>query len=263
MTELESPVLYKRRGPVAVVTLNRPQVLNAVNSDLAGAAGHALEQAATDDQVRAVVITGAGRAFCAGADLKEIARSRSIAAPGFPQWGFAGIVRHWIAKPIVAAVNGDALGGGTEIVLTCDLAVADETARLGLPEVRRGLFAAAGGAIRLPRQLPPKIAMELLLTGDPVSAVDAARWGLLNRIAERGTALDQAIALAERIAECAPIAVQESKRVALSTLSAGSDWEQEVWRTNSSAIKRVFASDDAREGARAFAEGRGPTWRGV
>jgi enoyl-CoA hydratase/carnithine racemase len=263
MTELEAPVLYERRGPVAIVTLNRPQVLNAVNAALAGAAGHALEQAASDDQVRAAVITGAGRAFCVGADLKEIARGRSIAAPGFARWGFAGIVRHWIAKPIVAAVNGDALGGGTEIVLACDLAVADEDARLGLPEVRRGLFAAAGGAIRLPRQLPPKIAMELLVTGDPVSAVDAARWGLLNRIAGHGTALDQAIALAERIAECAPIAVQESKRVAVSTLSAGSDWEQEVWRTNSSAIKRVFASDDAREGARAFAERREPTWRGV
>jgi enoyl-CoA hydratase/carnithine racemase len=205
MTELEAPGLYERGGRVAVATPNRPQLLNAANGALAGAAGHALEQAAGDDQVRTLVITGAGRAFCVGADLSENARGRSIAAPGFAQWGFAGIVRHRVAKPIVAAVNGDALGGGTEIVLACDLAVADEDA----------------------------------------------------------PALDQAIALAERVAECAPIAVQESKRVAMSTLSAGSDWEQKVRRTNNSAIERVFATDDAREGARACPERRAPTWRGM
>jgi enoyl-CoA hydratase/carnithine racemase len=263
MTDLEPPVLYERRGPVAIVTLNRPRALNAVSAEVASAAGHALEQAAQDEQVRVVVIAGAGRAFCVGADLKELAHNRSIAAPGYEHWGFAGIVQHPIAKPTIAAVNGYAVGGGAEIVLACDLAVADESAMLALPEVRRGLFAAAGGVIRLPRQLPHKIAMELILTGDSISAIDAARWGLVNRVAERGTALDQAIALAEQIAACAPIAVQESKHVALSTLTGGSDWEQKVWETNSAAIKRVFSSDDAREGARAFAEGREPTWRGM
>jgi enoyl-CoA hydratase/carnithine racemase len=263
MTTVEPCVLYERRGPVAIVTLNRPKVLNAVNAELATAAGQALEDAAQDDRVRSVVITGAGRAFCVGADLKEIARNRSIDAPGQEQWGFAGIVQHNIAKPTIAAVSGFAVGGGAEIVLACDLAVADEDATLGLPEVRRGLFAAAGGVIRLPRQVPHKIAMELILTGNSISADDAARWGLVNRVAERGTALAQAIMLAEEIAACAPIAVQESKRVALSTLNAGSDWEEEVWLTNSAAIKRVFSSDDAREGARAFGEHREPTWRGV
>ena len=165
--------LYEKRGHVAIVTLNRPKALNAVNSELSTAAGEALERADHDQEVRVVVITGAGRGFCAGADLKELAKGNRIETPGHPEWGFAGIVRHWMAKPTIAAVNGFALGGGTEIVLSCDLAVIDETASLGLPEVRRGLLAAAGGVIRLPRQVGLKWALEIALTGEPISAATA------------------------------------------------------------------------------------------
>ncbi|MBL7487629.1 crotonase/enoyl-CoA hydratase family protein [Frankia sp. AgB1.9] len=254
--------LFERRGHVAVVTLNRPGALNAVNSALATAAGAALERAANDPDVRVVVVTGAGRAFCAGADLKEIASGNRVDAPEHPDWGFAGLVQHWVAKPTVAAVNGFALGGGTEIVLACDLAVMDETAALGLPEVRRGLFAAAGGVIRLQRQSPLKIALEITLAGESVPAARALELGLVNLVAPAGTALAAALDLAERIAANAPLAVQASKRVVHRTYSAGSDWDDAVWKINAEAVREVFGSRDAREGARAFAEKRQPRWEG-
>jgi enoyl-CoA hydratase/carnithine racemase len=209
-----------------------------------------------------VVITGAGRAFCAGADLKELARGRPIEDRDHREWGFGGIVAHWIDKPTIAAVNGFAMGGGTEIALACDLAVIDETASLGLPEVKRGIFAAAGGVIRLQRQIPLKIALETVLTGEPMSAARAYELGLVNRVAPEGTSLDVALELAEAIAANAPISVQQSKRVVHTTYAAGSDWEPEVWRINREAAKLVFSSKDAREGPTAFAEKREPRWTG-
>ena len=258
----EPAALYEVQEHVAVITLNRPAALNAVNAALSAAVGEALERAAADPQVRAIVITGAGRAFCAGADLKEIAAGRSVYDPAHPERDFAGVVRHWVDKPVIAAVNGFALGGGTEIVLSCDLAVIDETALLGLPEVRRGLLAAAGGVIRLQRQIPFKIASELALTGEPITAERAHELGLVNRVAPQGKALDVALELARTIASNAPVAVQQTKRVMHETAARGSDWNDEVWDVNAQAMKTVFGSADAKEGARAFAEKRQPVWTG-
>jgi crotonobetainyl-CoA hydratase len=208
------------------------------------------------------IITGAGRGFSSGADLKALAAGEKIRAEGHPEWGFAGIVRHYIDKPVIAAVNGFALGGGTEILLAADLAVIDAEAKLGLPEVKRGLFAGAGGVLRLARQVPPKIALEIALTGEPVDAQAALQWGLVNRIAAPGTALAEALALAELIAGNAPVAVQTSKRVLHRIDLQGSDWDAELWEMNRLALLRVVRSEDAKEGPRAFAQKRAPVWSG-
>jgi enoyl-CoA hydratase/carnithine racemase len=258
----EPAAKLERRGNVGVLTLNRPNALNAVNAELAVAAGAALEEAQADPEIRVVVLTGAGRAFCAGADLKELAQGKRIDDREHPEWGFGGIVQHWIAKPTIAAVNGFALGGGTEIMLACDLAVIDETASLGLPEVKRGLLAAAGGVIRLQRQIPFKVALEAMLTGEPMSAARAYELGLVNRVAPAGTALEVALSLAETIAANAPLSVEQSKHVAHTTYAMGSEWEPEVWQVNAEAAKVVFSSKDAREGPQAFAEKRKPEWQG-
>jgi enoyl-CoA hydratase/carnithine racemase len=260
-------VLYERDGHVALLTLNRPEALNAVNAALADELGALLERAAADDGVRAIVVTGAGRAFCAGADLKEIAAGRSIAPTAHPEWGFAGLAKHWVSKPLVAAVNGYAMGGGTEIALACDLVVASEQAAFGLPEVKRGLFAAAGGVIRLQRQIPIKLAAQLALTGDPVDAATARQWGLVNDVVPPAEVVDRALALAGRIAANAPLSVQQSKRVLHQAASAGSDWDPawsgaDPWRVNAAAMDAVFGSADALEGATAFAQKRAPVWTG-
>lgn len=262
MTETEPAALYEVREHVAIVTLNRPDALNAVNAAMSAAAGAALERAAADPQVRVVVITGAGRAFCAGADLKEIAAGRGVYDPEHRDRDFAGIVRHWIPKPVIAAVNGFALGGGTEIVLSADLAVIDERASLGLPEVTRGLIAAAGGVLRIHRQVPPKVAAEIALTGRPVSAARAYELGLVNTVAPTGTALAVALDLAETIAANAPVAVQQSKRVMHECAAANTGWAQEDWELNRNAARIVMTSEDAKEGPRAFAARRTPQWAG-
>jgi crotonobetainyl-CoA hydratase len=260
-------VLYERDGHVARLTLNRPEALNAVNAALADELGGLLERAVADDAVRAIVVTGAGRAFCAGADLKEIAAGRSIAPTGHPEWGFAGLAQHWVSKPLIAAVNGYAMGGGTEIALACDLVVASEQAAFGLPEVKRGLFAAAGGVIRLQRQIPIKLAAQLALTGDPVDAVTARAWGLVNDVVPAHEVVPRALALAARIAANAPLSVRHTKRVLHQAASAGSDWDPawsggDPWRVNAGAMDAVFASADAAEGATAFAHKRTPVWTG-
>jgi len=227
---------------------------------LSAAAGAALERAAQDPEVRAVVITGAGRAFCAGADLKELAAGRPVYDREHKEWDFAGIVRHWIPKPVIAAVNGFALGGGTEIVLSADIAIIDERASLGLPEVRRGLIAAAGGVLRLQHQIPPKVALEIALTGEPISAARAYELGLVNAVAPAGTALARALETAEKIAANAPLAVQQTKRVMYD--SVGSGWSDDDWALNADAMRIVFTSEDAKEGPRAFAAKRAPQWSG-
>jgi crotonobetainyl-CoA hydratase len=260
-------VLYERDGHVALLTLNRPEALNAVNAALADELGGLLERAVADDGVRAIVVTGAGRAFCAGADLKEIAAGRSIGPTAHPEWGFAGLAQHWVSKPLVAAVNGYAMGGGTEIALACDLVVASEQAAFGLPEVKRGLFAAAGGVIRLQRQIPIKLAAQLALTGDPVDAATARQWGLVNDVVPPGEVVTRALELAGRIAANAPLSVQHSKRLLHQSASAGSDWDPawsgaDPWRINAEAIDAVFGSADAVEGATAFASKRAPVWTG-
>ena len=260
-TGTEPAALYERRGSVAIITLNRPRALNAVNAALSTAVGTLLEQADADDEVRVIVLTGAGRAFCAGADLKALGSGAPLDADGHPEWGFAGYAQHWISKPTIAAVNGFALGGGTELVLASDLAVVDEHAQLGLPEVTRGLFAAAGGVIRMQQQIPRKIALELALTGAPITAVDGLNLGLVNRVAPAGTALEVALELAAKIAANAPLAVRESKAMIHHT-AAYSDWEQDVWDQNAKAMEIVFTSADAQEGPKAFAEKRPPVWQG-
>jgi crotonobetainyl-CoA hydratase len=218
-------VQYELKDHVALLTLNRPEALNAVNSALADELGGLLEDAVADSEVRAIVVTGAGRAFCAGADLKEIAAGRGVGPTGHPEWGFAGLAQHWVSKPLIAAVNGYAMGGGTEIALACDLVVASEQAAFGLPEVQRGLLAAAGGVVRLQRQIPVKLALQMALTGDPVPAATALQWGLINDVVPADRVVPRALELAGRIAANAPLSVQYSKKTLYQAASAGSDWD--------------------------------------
>lgn len=271
MTETEAAqpaALYEVRDRVAVITLNRPDALNAVNAALSTAVGESLEAAVADRDVRAIVVTGTGRAFCAGADLKELSQGRPINADGHPEWGFAGLIQHWVDKPLIAAVNGFAMGGGTEIALACDLVVAADTATFGLPEVKRGLYAAAGGVIRLQRQIPMKRALELVLTGEGIDAATAANWGLINRVVPAGDELDVALELAGLIAANAPLAVQMSKMMVHRTWAGASEWNpawsgEDPWRANDEALGVVFSSQDALEGPIAFAEKREPRWSGT
>jgi crotonobetainyl-CoA hydratase len=253
--------LTQRRGNVMIITLNRPEARNAVNEAISTAVGDALQQAQDDPQVRAVIITGAGETFCAGADLKAISRRENLFHPVHPEWGFAGYVSHYIDKPTIAAVNGTALGGGTELALASDLVVAEEGSVFGLPEVKRGLIAAAGGVFRIVEQLPRKLAMELLFTGEPMSASDALKWGLLNQVVPDGTVVDAALALAARITVNAPLAVQASKRVASGVDDGMITGDGPGWGRTMREIGAVLRSEDAREGPLAFAEKREPVWQ--
>jgi crotonobetainyl-CoA hydratase len=201
-------VLVERRGNVLVITINRPEARNCVNGAVSIGVGDALQEAQHDADVRAVVITGAGdKSFCAGADLKAISRRENLYHPEHGEWGFAGYVHHFIDKPTIAAVNGTALGGGTELALASDLVVAEERAKFGLPEVKVGLIAGAGGVFRIVHQLPRKVAMQMLLTGEPITAAEALDWGLINQIVPDGTVLEAALALAERVTVNAPLSV--------------------------------------------------------
>ncbi|MBM9466432.1 crotonase/enoyl-CoA hydratase family protein [Nakamurella leprariae] len=257
-------VLAERRGHVLIVTLHRPEARNAVNTDLTVGVGEALDLAEADPSIWVVVITGAGdKAFCAGADLKEAARGRQGPVdPRMERWGFAGYVKHMISKPTIAAVNGFALGGGTEIVLASDLAVAADTATFGLPEVKRGIFAGAGGAFRLARQIPPKIAMEHLLAGDPLPAARAFELGLVNAVVPLPELLDTALALAERICVNAPLSVQASKRLARGIVDGVAVDEADDWDRTAEEGRTLMRSADAMEGMTAFAEKRAPRWQG-
>jgi crotonobetainyl-CoA hydratase len=259
----DEAVLVEQRDHVLIVTLNRPAARNAVNRAVWLGVGEALELAERDPAIRVVIITGAGeQSFSAGADLKAIARGEAILPddPVKAAWGFAGLVTHPIGKPLIAAVNGTALGGGTEIALACDLVLAAETAVFGLPEVKRGLIAGAGGAFRLARQLPPKIAMEMLLTGEPIDAPRALALGLVNAVVPYAGLMDAALALAARISVNAPLSVQASKRIALGIVAGRIPSEIESWRLSQSETRAVMRSADAREGPRAFAEKRVPAW---
>jgi crotonobetainyl-CoA hydratase len=259
---MSDKVLVEQRGHVLLVTLNRPDARNAVDMDVCVGVGNAVEQAETDAEIRALVLTGAGeQAFCAGADLKAIARGEPILPPGKEPWGFAGFVNHFTSKPTIAAVNGNALGGGTELLLACDLVVAAETANVGLPEVKRGLIAGAGGAFRIGEQLPRKLALELLLTGRPLPAPEALRWGLINRVVPAGQVLDVALELANEIAANAPLAVQSSKRVAYGVGESGRPDERELWKLNNRELLAILKTEDALEGPTAFAQKRAPVWK--
>lgn len=238
-------------GPIALIRLNRPEVRNAVNLALTAELRAALAWLEGDDTLRAAVLTGAGRFFCAGMDLAAFAAGER---PGLndPD-GFAGFVRADRSKPVIAAVNGGAVAGGFEIVLACDMVVAEQGAILGLPEVKRGLIAAGGGAFRLPRRLPPAIAAEMLLTGDPISADRAAALGLVNRVVAADALIPTALALAAKVAANAPLALRLTRQVALGA---------EDWAASDAAWATIATSDDALEGSRAFVEKRAPRWSG-
>lgn len=259
----DSEVLVRRDGHVMIVTLNRPQARNAVNANVANLVGQALAAAEQDRDVRCIVLTGAGEAFCAGADLKAMARGeRPIPDGERGGWGFAGVVGNPVSKPMIAAVNGYAVGGGTELTLSCDIAIASERAQFGAPEVKRGLLAAAGGAFRLASQLPPKIAMEMLLTGDAIDAQRAFRLGFVNAVVPHDRVLEEALAVARRISDNAPLAVQATKRIARGLIDGTAPLDQAGWAATDREMALIRSSEDFREGLAAFAEKRPPVWTG-
>jgi enoyl-CoA hydratase len=245
-------VLTEVRGRVLLITLNRPEAMNAINTDLAQGLVAAVDRLDGDDGLTAGVLTGAGRGFCAGMDLK------AFAASGPPK-GFDAFIRNGARKPLIAAVEGFALAGGLEVALTCDLLVAAKGIKLGIPEVGVGLFAAGGALLRLPRRVPYGVAMEMALTADPITAEQGLAYGLVTRLAERGEAATVALALAERIARNAPLSVAASKQVLRETQGRT---EEEFWDLQAPLVRTVFSSDDAKEGPRAFAEKRPPNWSG-
>jgi enoyl-CoA hydratase len=249
-------VLTEADGPVAVVTINRPAARNAVNEAVAGGMAATLDDLETRTDIRVIVLTGAGGTFCAGMDLKGFLTGENPLAGGR---GFGGVVERPPRKPVVAAVEGYALAGGFEIALACDLIVASEEAMFGLPEVTRGLVAAAGGLLRLPRRIPYHLAMEIALTGEPVAAARLQQAGLISQLVPAGQALDRARQLAARIAANAPLAVELTKRIVVES----ADWPStEAFARQNDIMAPVFSSADAVEGATAFAEKRAPVWRG-
>ena len=249
-------VLVEVVDGMAVITINRPQARNAVNEAVARSIAAHIDDFDTRSDVTSLIITGAGGTFCAGMDLKGFAAGENSAAGGR---GFAGITQRPPAKPVIAAVEGYALAGGFEIVLSCDLVVASEEAVFGLPEVSRGLVAGAGGLFRLPRRIPYHLAMEMALTGARVPAGRLNAVGLINRLVPPGEALAQARELAAVIGRNAPLALAATKRI----MTEAVDWpDAEFFARQSEIVGPVMASEDAREGATAFAEKRPPVWRG-
>ncbi len=252
----EQPVLTERRGNVLLITLNRPAVRNAVNAALAAAVAGALEELDADEGLSVGVLTGAGGFFSAGMDLGAFVRGES---PWFGDRGFAGIAQRSAEKPLIAAIEGFALAGGMEIALACDLIVAAKGAKLGIPEAKRSLVAAGGALLRMPKRMPYHVVMELALTGDPLPAERFEEFGLVNHLAEPGTALDVALELAGRIAGNGPLALIATKRI----LQEQFDWSStEMWDRQGAISGPVFASEDAKEGAAAFKEKREPVWKG-
>lgn len=248
-------VLTEVRGNVLIVTLNRPEAKNAANKALAEGVAAAMDRLDSDNDLRVGIITGAGGTFCSGMDLKGFLAGERPYVAGR---GFAGLTEAPPRKPLIAAVDGYALAGGFEIALACDMIVANVDSKFGIPEVKRGLAAAAGGLVRLPRQIPQRLAMELALTGDFISAARAYDMGLINRIVP-GVALDGALELAEAISANGPLAVAASKQV----IREQQDWSQaDQWAKQMELTAAVFSSNDAREGAAAFAQKRAPNWTG-
>lgn len=254
-------VAYEKRGHVAWVTLDRPEVMNALHPPCHDELDAIWNDFAADPELWVAVLTGAGeRAFSAGNDLKWTAQNAGKMPP-MPKSGFAGLTTRFdLTKPIIAAVNGFALGGGFEIVLACDVVVAAEHAQLGLPEPKVGLMAAAGGAQRLARQIPLKVAMGMMLTGEPITAQRALELGLVNEVVPRTELLAAAGRWAERIAACSPLSVRATKQAALASLDR--PLEDAIAIGNYPAVLELLRSDDAKEGPLAFAEKRKPVWKG-
>ncbi|MDR7167331.1 enoyl-CoA hydratase [Nocardia kruczakiae] len=253
---MSDEVLVERRDGVQIITINRPQAKNALNGAVAVGIAAAVDELDADDELRVGILTGAGGTFCAGMDLKAFLLGESPTVEGR---GLGGITTRPPRKPLIGAVEGWAVAGGFELLLACDMVVAAETAKFGVPEVKRALVAGAGAAMLLPQRIPQAIALELLLTGDPITAERAAALGLVNRITAEGGALDGALELAATITANGPLAVAVTKQIARES----SDWTtEEGWEKQAALMEPVFTSEDAREGATAFAEKRPPVWKG-
>jgi len=252
----EAPeVLTVVEDGVLIVTMNRPDAKNAMNKAQAEGIAAAMDRLEAEDDLRCAILTGAGGTFCSGMDLKGFLRGER---PSIEGRGFGGLTEWTPKKPVIAAVDGYALAGGMELALSCDLIVANAGSKFGIPEAKRGLAAAAGGLIKLPRQIPPRIAMELALTGDFIDAKRAYELGFINRIVD-GPAIEGAKALARTIADNGPLALIASKAIIRDSHS----WsDEDMWQKQASYIAPVFVSEDAREGAAAFAEKRKPNWKG-
>ena len=248
-------VLTEVEDGILIVTINRPEAKNAMTKAAAEGIAAAMDRLDSEDDLRVGILTGAGGTFCSGMDLKGFLRGESPTVEGR---GFGGVVQAPPAKPLIAAVEGYALAGGLELMIACDLVVANSGAKFGIPEAKRGLVAAAGGVMMLPDQIPERIAMELALTGDSIDASRAYELGLINTVTD-GAALDGAKELAKRIAANGPLAVKVSKQV----MKESRGWAMEDrYKNQAQLIAPVFVSEDAREGAAAFAEKRAPNWKG-
>jgi enoyl-CoA hydratase len=254
---MTSPVEIEQVGAALVIAINRPAQRNAVNRAVSLAIADALDRLDGDPALRVGILTGRGSSFCSGMDLKAFVDGER---PELEGRGFGGLTEAPPSKPLIAAVEGFALAGGCELALACDLIVAARDAWFGLPEVSRGLVAGSGGLVRLPRRIPPAIALEYALTGERMDAATAHGWGLVNRLAPPGEALNEALQLARQIAANAPLSTLMTKRI----IRESPGWpEDEIWERQRPLTESVLASDDAQEGARAFAEKRAPEWKGI
>jgi enoyl-CoA hydratase len=252
---MSEELLTEERDGILIITINRPEAKNAMNKAAAEGIAAAVDRLDSDDNLRVGILTGAGGTFCSGMDLKGFLRGES---PSIEGRGFGGITQKGPVKPLIAAVEGYALAGGMELMISCDLIVANSGAKFGIPEAKRGLAAAAGGLMKLPDLIPPKIAMELALTGDFIDTDRAYQLGLINEVTD-GSALDAAMALAEKINQNGPLAVRVSKQI----VNDSRGWTLENrWDEQAKLLPQVFMSEDAREGAAAFAEKRKPNWKG-
>jgi enoyl-CoA hydratase len=252
----EEAVLVSTSGGIMTITLNRPHAKNAANKALAEGVAAAIDELEANPNLRVAILTGAGGTFCSGMDLKGFANGETPVVEGR---GFAGLCDYTVSKPLIAAVEGYALAGGFELAISCDLIVAAEDSKFGIPEVKRGLVAGAGGLAKLPKQIPPRAAMYLALTGDFISAEKALGLGLINELVPSGTALESAVALAQKIAANGPLAVSVSKAV----VAAAQDWSSDImFQEQHKLIEPIFTSEDAMEGATAFAQKRAPVWKG-
>jgi len=253
---MSDEVLVDVADGIMTVTLNRPEAKNAANKALADGVAAAMEQLDSSDDIQVAILTGAGGTFCAGMDLKAFVTGE---VPHVEGRGFAGLTEKGPRKPLIAAVEGYALAGGLELAISCDMIVTADNAKFGIPETKRGLAAAAGGLMKLPRQIPPRIAMEMALTGEFIDAQRASDLGMVNQVVPAGTALDAAKELAGKIVANGPLAVAVSKQVILES----ADWSaDEMWKKQGELTTPVFSSEDAIEGATAFAEKRAPNWKG-